>query len=116
MYLKNFNQKTILAVLLFFSLSIQSFSQPGMINPIEYFSAQPKRVIEHSYFANISIAEAIKYFKKIGLIQYSERMHDPSTIRFKNSSRSIFIMLFRKSPNKVYIVMSRTEFVDEIDA
>ena len=103
-------------LLIYLMPSAQSFSQSGLVNPLSYFSSKPKSVVEKSYFANVSTAQAIQYFKKIGMVQYSIENYDINTIRFRNKARTVFVMVFRESSKRVYIVMSREEYVDEIDA
>ncbi len=81
-----------------------------------YFASKPRSVEEKSYYANVSAAKAIQYFKGLGMIKYSVREYNRSTIRFRNANRNAFVMVFPVSANRVYIVMSRTQYVDEIDA
>jgi len=50
------------------------------------------------------------------MIRYNSNNYDINTIRLRNTNRTVFVMVFRDSANRVYIVMSRMEYVDEIDA
>lgn len=110
--------RTRILLLLFFigAFSLTVFSQQTPINPIKYFSERSKNVGEHAYYIKSNTASVINYFKNIGLIKYSKANYDPSTIRFRNGAQNVFVMVFRISSNKIYIVMSREEYVDEIDA
>jgi hypothetical protein len=86
-----------------------------LIDPISFFKSQPKSTLEKSYYANVSMEEAKNYFKSLNLIKYSSNAFDPKTVRFRNSERNIFIMIFPEGLNRVYIVMSREEYCDEVD-
>jgi hypothetical protein len=109
-------RKRILLVLLFIGIfSLAGFSQQTPINPIKYFSERSKSVGEHSYYIKSNTASVINYFDRLGLIRYSKQNYDSNTIRFRNRAQNVFVMVFRISSNKVYIVMSREEYVDEID-
>jgi hypothetical protein len=87
----------------------------GLINPITYFANRSKSVIEHSYYADASTLNAIAYFKSINLIKYSTEAFSAETVRFKNRAENVYVMVFPVKNNRVYIVMSRDEYVDEID-
>jgi hypothetical protein len=113
------NSRTLRALFitgLFILLQQVSFAQSGLINPINYFASKPSTVEEKSYYANVSSEKAIQYYKSLGMIRYSAQEYDIRTIRFRNAKKNVFIMVFPMSKNRVYIVMSRMQFVDEIDA
>ncbi len=111
--------RTRILLLLFFigAFSLTVFSQQTPINPIKYFSERSKSVRAHDYFINNNTTAVINYFNNVGLIRYSKPNYDNSTIRFRNKANNIFVMVFRtKIPkDKIYIIMSREEYVDEID-
>lgn len=111
-----YRKRFLLVLLLIGSFSLTGFSQQTPINPIKYFSERSKSIGEHAYYIKSNTASVISYFKNLGLIKYSKANYDPSTIRFRNGAQNVFVMVFRISSNKVYIVMSREEYVDEIDA
>jgi hypothetical protein len=92
-----------------------SFGQSGLINPITYFSSKSKAVGEKSYYANVSATKPIQYFKSLGMIKYSAEEYDPNTIRFRNANKNVYIMVFPVSANCIYIVVSRMQYVDEVD-
>ena len=92
-----------------------AFGQSGLINPITYFSSKSKAVGEKSYYANVSATKPIQYFKSLGMIKYSPEEYDPNTIRFRNANKNVYIMVFPVSANCIYIVVSRMQYVDEVD-
>ena len=110
-------KRFLLVLLLIGSFSLTGFSQQTPINPIKYFSERSKSIVSHDYFIKSNTASVISYFKNLGLVKYSKDNYDPSTIRFKNSAQNIFVMVFRTRipKDKIYIIMSREEYVDEID-
>ena len=112
-----YRKRFLLVLLMIGSFSLTGFSQQTPINPIKYFSERSKSVISHDYFIKSNTASVISYFKNLGLIKYSKDNYDASTIRFKNSAQNIFVMVFRTRipKDKIYIIMSREEYVDEID-
>jgi hypothetical protein len=112
-----YRKRFILVLLMIGSFSLTGFSQQTPINPIKYFSERSKSVVSHDYFIKSNTASVISYFKNLGLIKYSKDNFDASTIRFKNSAQNIFVMVFRTRipKDKIYIIMSREEYVDEID-
>lgn len=106
----------LLAIILFSHISFKGVSQNSLIHPMNYFFSKSKSVEEKSYYANVSVDNAIQYFKNIGMTRYSVREHNSKTIRFRNSAKTVFVMVFRISNSRVYIVMSRSQYVDEINA
>lgn len=46
------------------------------------------------------------------MIKYSAEGFEPNTIRFRNANKDVLIMVSPVSANRVYIVMSRKQYVD----
>jgi len=109
--------KIVLLCLLLMSFSNIGIAQQTPINPLKYFSERSKSVKAHDYFINSNATAVINYFNSVGLIRYSKPNYDNTTIRFRNKANNIFVMVFRTEipKDKIYIIMSREEYVDEID-
>lgn len=83
--------------------------------PLYSYSTEPGsfNVSHFSHWVNSDAQKAIKYFTNLGLIKYSDYNYDISTIRFKNKSDDLYIMIQPVENNRIYIVYSKVELVDE---